>query len=72
MIAYIKDKKEKSREIKRLKNPKNTILRSTGSIVILGATSTSISLFITGFALIIIPMSASKACGLSLGNILLY
>ena len=68
MITYFKDKNHKSK--KRYKNYKtlNTILESVDSIVIIGATSTSISLSITGAGLIILPI----ACTLSLGNKVLH
>ena len=68
MITYFKDKNKKSK--KKYKNYKtlNTILESADSIVIIGATSTSITLSITGIGLIILPISAGIACGLSLGN----
>ena len=72
MITYFKDKNHKSK--KRYKNYKtlNTILESVDSIVIIGATSTSITLSITGFGLIILPISAGNACVLSLGNKVLH
>ena len=72
MITYFKDKNNKSR--KRYKNYKtlNTVLESVDSIVIIGATSTSITLSITGFGLIILPISAGIACTLSLGNKILH
>ena len=72
MITYFKDKNNKSK--KRYKNYKtlNTILESIDSIVIIAATSTSITLSITGFGLIILPISAGIACTLSLGNNLLH
>ena len=68
MITYFKDKNNKSK--KRYKSYKtlNTILESVDSIVIIGATSTSITLSITGVGLIILPISAGIACTLSLGN----
>ena len=68
MIAYFKDKNNKSK--KRFKNYKtlNKILESVDSIVIIAPTSTSITLSITGIGLIILPISAGIACGLSLGN----
>ena len=55
---------------KRYKNYKtlNTILESVDSIVIIGATSTSISLSVTGVGLIILLISAATACTLSLAN----
>ena len=72
MITYFKDKNNKSK--KKYKNYKtlNTVLESVDSIVIIGATSTSISLSITGIGLIILPISAGIACGLSLGNKVLH
>ena len=68
MITNFKDKNRKSK--KKYKNYKtlNTILESVDSIVIIGATSTSITLSITGIGLIILPISARIACALSLGN----
>ena len=72
MITYFKDKNHKSK--KRYKNYKtvNTIIESVDSIVIIGATSTSITLSITGFGLIILPISAGIACTLSLANKVLH
>ena len=68
MITYFKDKNNKSK--KKYKNYKtlNTILESLDSIVIITATSASITLSITGIGLIILPISAGIACSLSLGN----
>ena len=72
MITYFKDKNHKSK--KRYKNYKtlDTIIESVDSIVVIGATSTSISLSVTGVGLIILPISAGIACGLSLGNKVLH
>ena len=72
MITYFKDKNNKSK--KKYKNYKtlNTILESADSIVIIAATSTSITLSITGVGLIILPISAGIACALSLGNKILH
>ena len=47
-------------------------MESVDSIIIIGATSTSIILSITGIGLIISPISAGIACTLSLGNKLLH
>ena len=68
MITYFKDKNHKSK--KKYKNYKtlNTILESVDSIVIIRATSTSITLSITGVGLIVLHISAGIACTLSLGN----
>ena len=72
MITYFKDKNKKSK--KRYKNYKtlNTVLESVDSIVIIGATSTSITLSITGIGLIVLPVAAGVACTLSLGNKVLH
>ena len=72
MITCFKDKNHKSK--KKYKNYKtlNTILESVDKIVIIGATSTSITLSITGIGLIILSISASIACTLSLGNKVLH
>ena len=68
MITYFKDKNHKSK--KRYKNYKtlNTLLESIDSIVIIAATSTSITLSVTGVGLNVLPISAGIACGISLGN----
>ena len=72
MITYFKDKNNKSK--KKYNNYKtlNTILESVDSIVIIAATSTSITLSITGIGLIVLPISAGIACALSLGNKILH
>ena len=72
MITNFKDKNNKSK--KRYKNYKtlNTVLESVDSIIINGATSTSISLSVTGVGLNILPISARIACILSLGNKVLH
>ena len=72
MINYFKDKNIESK--KKYKNYKtlNTILESVDSIVIIGATSTSITLSVIGIGLLVLPISAGIACGLSLGNKVLH
>ena len=72
MITLFKDENNKSE--KKYKNYKtlNTILESIDPIVIIGASSTSITLSITGVGLIILPISAGIACTLSLGNRVLH
>ena len=72
MITYFKDKNNKSK--KKYKNYKtlNTVLESVDSIVIIAATSTSITLSITGIGLIVLPISAGIGFGLSLGNKVLH
>ena len=72
MITYFKDKNHKSKN--KYKNYKtlNTVLESVDSIIIISATSTSITLSITALGLIVLPISAGIACGLSLGNKILH
>ena len=67
-ITYFKDKNNKSK--KRYKNYKtlNTVLESVDSIIIIATMSTSITLSVTGFGLIVLPISAGIGCTLSLGN----
>ena len=72
MITYFIDKNNKSK--KKYKNYKtlNTVLESVDSIVIIGATSTSITLSLTGIGSIVLPLSAGVACGISLGSKILH
>ena len=72
MITYFKDKTNKSK--KRYKNYKTitTILKSFDTFVIIATTSSSITLSLTGIGLIAIPISTATACGLSIGNEVLY
>ena len=55
------------RDIKNYKAP-NSILESVDTIVIIGATSISITFSITGIGFNILPISAGIACSLSLRN----
>ena len=66
MITYFKDKNHKSKM--RYENCKTLDRISVDTIATIGATSTSICLSITGFSLIILPISAAIACTLSLGK----
>ena len=50
----------------------NTVIESVDSIVIIAATSTSITLSVSGVGLIILPISAGIACTLSLGNKIIH
>ena len=67
MITYFKDKNHKSKKRYEKYKTLNTILESVDTIVIIGATSTSITLSITAIGLIILPISDGIACTLSLG-----
>ena len=72
MITYFQDKNHKSKKKYKNYETLNTILESVDSIVIIGATSTSITLSTSGIGLIILPISAGIACVLSLGNKILH
>ena len=72
MITYFKDRNNKSKKRYKKYKTLNTILESLDSIVIIGATSTSITLSVTVVGLIILPISAGIACTLSLGNKILH
>ena len=72
MITYFKDKNNKSKKKYKKYKSLDTILESVDSIVIIAATSTSITLSVTGIGLIVLPISAGIACGLSLGNKILH
>ena len=72
MITYFKDENNKSKKRYKKYKTLNTVLESVDSIVIIAATSTSITLSITGIGLIILPISAGIACTLSLGNKILH
>ena len=72
MINYFKDKNHKYKKIYKNYKTLNTVLESVDSIVIIPATTTSITLSVTGIGLIVLPISAGIACGLSLGNKILH
>ena len=72
MITYFKDKNKKSKKKYKSYKTLNTVLKSVDSIVIIAATSTSITLSLTGVGLVILPISAGIACALSLGNKILH
>ena len=68
MITFFKDKNHKSKKRYKKYKTLNTVLESVDSIVIIGATSTSITLSVTGVGLIVLPKSAGISCTLSLSN----
>ena len=72
MITYFKDRNNKSKKRYKKYKTLNTLLESVDSIVIIAATSTSITLSITGIGLIILPISAGIACTLSLSNKIIH
>ena len=72
MITYFKDRNNKFKKKYKIYKTLNTILESVDSIVIIGATSISITLSIIVIGLIILPISAGIACTLSLCNKVLH
>ena len=72
MITYFKNKNNKSKKKYKKYITMTTIIKSFDTIVIIATTSSSISLSLTGFGLIVTPMSSSIACGLSITNKVLY
>ena len=72
MIIYFGDRNRKSKEKYKIYKTLNAVLESVDSIIIIGATSTSITLSITGIGLVILPKLAGIACSLSLGNKVLH
>ena len=72
MITYIKDKNNKSETLYKSYKTPNTVLESVDSNIIIGATSTSQNLSITGIGLIVLTISAGIACTLSSGNKVLH
>ena len=72
MITYFRDKNNKSKKKYKIYETMTTILKSFDTIVFIATTSSSISLSLTGFGLIVIPISSSIACGLSITNKVVY
>ena len=72
MITYFKDKSNKSKKKYEKYETITTILKSFDTFVIIATTSSSIILSLTGIGLIAIPISTAIACGLSIGNKVLY
>ena len=72
MIAYFKDKNNKSK--KRYQNYKTltTKLKSFDTFVIVATTSSSITLSLTEIGCLDVPISTALACGLSIGNKIIY
>ena len=71
-ITYFKDKNNKRKKKYKKYETLTTILKSFGTFVIITATSSSITLSLTGIGLIVIPISAATACGLSISNKVLH
>ena len=72
MITYFTDKNIKSKKKYKKYKTITTILKSFDTFVIIAKTSSSITFSVTGIGLIAIPISTATACGLSIGNKVLY
>ena len=72
MNIFFKDKNRKSKNKCRNYKFPNIILESVDTIVIIGVTSISVTLSITGIGLNILPITAGIGCTLSLGNKILH
>ena len=72
MITYFKDKNNKSKKKYKKYKTLTTILKSFDTFVIIATTSSSIFLSLTVIGLVAIPISTATACGLSIGNKVLY
>ena len=68
MITYFKDKNNNSEKKKEKYKTITTILKSFDRFVFIAATSTSVTLSLTGIGLLATPISTAKACGLSIGD----
>ena len=67
MIQYFKAKNNNSKKKYKKYKTIPTILKSFDTSII-AATSSSITLSLTGIGLIVLPITTASACGLSIGN----
>ena len=72
MISYFKDKDDKSKKKYKKYKMITTIIKPFDTIVIIATTTSSITLSLTGIGLTAIPISTALACGLSIGNKVIY
>ena len=72
MITNFKDKNNKSENKDKKYNTLTTILKLFDTIVIIAATSSSITLILTGIGLTAIPISSGIACGLTISNKVMF
>ena len=72
MITYFKDRDNKSKKKYEKYKTITTILKSFDTFVIFAKTSSSITSSLTGIGLIVMPISTATACGLSIGDKVLY
>ena len=72
MITYFKNKNKKSKKRFRKYNLLTTILKSFDTLVVIGTTTSSLTLSFTGVGFIAIPISSGIACGLTISDKVLY
>ena len=72
MITYFEDKNNKSKKKYKKHRTVTTILKSFDNFVIIATASSSTNFSLNGIGLIVIPTSTATACGLSIGNKVLY
>ena len=72
IITYFKDKKNKSEKKYKKCKTITTILKPFDTYANIATTSSSIMLSLTGIGLIVIPISTTSTCALSIGNKVVY
>ena len=71
-MTYFNDKNHKSEQKYKKYKMLTTIIKSIATIVIFGATSSSLRWSLTGIGLIVIPVSTGVASGLTICNKVLH
>ena len=72
MIAHFKDKNNESKKRYRKYKRLTTKLKSFDTFVIVATTSSSITLSLREIGCLDVPFSTATACGLSIGNKVIY
>ena len=72
MITNSKDENNKSKKKYNKYTTLSTILKSFDTFVYIATTSSSTTLSLTGIGLIVIPLSSSIACGLTISKEIIY
>ena len=72
MIIYFKDKNNESKNRYKKYKTLTTKLKSFVTLVIIATTSSSVKMRLKGIGLIVIPISSSTTCGLTIGDKVIY
>ena len=72
MISYFKEKNHESKSRKKFYKTLTSKLESLNAVVIIGATTMTVTLSVTSFGSIVMPISAENICTLFLVNKLLH